>query len=104
MLMSRNGQGPKKDVPEEDDEDDDDEEDEDEDDEDADEGEEPSEADTSDSKSESHHDDSEEYEQLFAAVMTAKDGDRNICEIFKLLPSRSVCSWLVYGCSVQFAK
>ncbi|XP_025107181.1 protein polybromo-1-like isoform X2 [Pomacea canaliculata] len=41
-----------------------------------------------DGKSETRMDDSEEYEQLFAAVMTARDGERNISEIFQLLPSR----------------
>ncbi|KAL8620376.1 hypothetical protein ACOMHN_013001 [Nucella lapillus] len=43
---------------------------------------------TPDSKSDSRHDESEELEQMFAAVMTARDGDRNISEIFQLLPSR----------------
>lgn len=43
-----------------------------------------------DGKSETRMDDSEEYEQLFAAVMTARDGERNISEIFQLLPSRVV--------------
>ncbi|XP_076447907.1 protein polybromo-1-like isoform X4 [Babylonia areolata] len=43
---------------------------------------------TPDSKSESRHDESEELEQLFAAVMTARDGDRNISEVFQLLPSK----------------
>jgi len=31
------------------------------------------------------------YEELFAAVVTAKDGERCISEMFKLLPSRKVC-------------
>ena len=56
------------------------------------EGCEKSEATTPDSKSDSRQDESEEYEQLFAAVMTARDGDRNISEIFQLLPSRAVSS------------
>ena len=30
------------------------------------------------------------YEELFAAVVTAKDGERCISEMFKLLPSKKV--------------
>lgn len=48
------------------------------------------EAGTPDSKSEQRQDDSEDLEQMFAAVMTARDGERNISEIFQLLPSRYV--------------
>ena len=55
-----------------------------------DEGGEKSETETPDSKADSRHDESEEYEQLFAAVMTAREGDRNLSEIFQLLPSRPV--------------
>ena len=54
------------------------------------EGAEKSEAGTPDSKMDSRHDESEEYEQLFAAVMTAREGDRNLSEIFQPLPSRPV--------------
>ena len=54
------------------------------------EGGEKSETETPDSKADSRHDESEEYEQLFAAVMTAREGDRNLSEIFQLLPSRPV--------------
>ena len=54
------------------------------------EGGEKSETETPDSKADSRHDEIEEYEQLFAAVMTAREGDRNLSEIFQLLPSRPV--------------
>ncbi|XP_070193759.1 protein polybromo-1-like isoform X2 [Littorina saxatilis] len=47
-----------------------------------------SEAETPDSKADARHDEIEEFEQLFAAVMTARDGERNISEIFQLLPGR----------------
>jgi len=30
------------------------------------------------------------YEQLFSAVMNASDGNRSLCEAFKVLPLRSV--------------
>ena len=54
------------------------------------EGGEKSEAETPDSKADARHYESEEYEQLFAAVMTAREGERNLSEIFQLLPSRPV--------------
>ena len=33
----------------------------------------------------------DQLELLFAAVMTAKDSDREISEMFQLLPSKTVC-------------
>ena len=41
-------------------------------------------------KSDAKPDDPEDLESLFAAVMTARDGDRDISEMFQLLPSKSV--------------
>ena len=37
-----------------------------------------------------------EYEQLFAAVLTARDGDRNISDIFYVLPSKIVSIGLTF--------
>jgi len=31
------------------------------------------------------------FEQLFSAVVTATDGDRLLCQPFKVLPCRTVC-------------
>jgi hypothetical protein len=36
-------------------------------------------------------DDDTSYEELFAAVVTAGDGERSISNMFKVLPSRKVC-------------
>ncbi|KAK7457993.1 hypothetical protein BaRGS_00039138 [Batillaria attramentaria] len=47
-----------------------------------------SDAETPGGKSDSRTDLSEELEQLFAAVMTARDGERDISEMFQLLPSK----------------
>lgn len=35
---------------------------------------------------------SEDLEQLFAAIVTTKDGDRDISQAFQLLPSKTVSS------------
>ncbi len=37
------------------------------------------------------------YEALFVAVYQAKDGNREICEMFKLLPSKQVSTHLITG-------
>lgn len=34
--------------------------------------------------------DETQYEQLFTAVVLAKEGGRELCEMFKLLPSKTV--------------
>ena len=36
------------------------------------------------------------YEQLFSAVMNATDGNRSLCEAFKVLPLRSVMIHAIY--------
>ena len=45
-------------------------------------------------------DDDTSYEELFGVVVTAKDGDRCVSDMFKVLPSRKVCYLSIYtGCS-----
>lgn len=45
-------------------------------------------------QSEDVKDDPQEIEELFAAAMNARDGDRDISLVFQLLPQRSVsCSY-----------
>lgn len=37
------------------------------------------------------------YEQLFSAVVNASDGTRSLCEAFKVLPLKSVCSPIIFS-------